>query len=267
MLLHPNAKINIGLNIIKKRPDGYHDISTVMYPIPLRDELEITKSKTFSFSVNGIPLSDDGKENLVVRAWRLVDEKYKIGTVNMTLRKNIPSGAGLGGGSADAAFTICGLNEIFGIGMSTNEMEKMASKLGADCAFFVKNGPALCKGIGDVMTPIELSLTGMKLVLIKPDISIPTPEAYRGCTPGEWKTPLEKNICLPIDKWKNEIKNDFEKQVFAQHPLLDEIKNDFYADDAIYSAMSGSGSTIYGIYNNNQSINILQKYKGYSLML
>lgn len=267
MLLFPNAKINIGLNIVRKRPDGYHDISTVMYPIPLKDELEISKSEKLSFSIDGIPLADDGKENLVLRAWRLVDHEYNIGNVNMRLRKNIPSGAGLGGGSADAAFTIRGLNDLFGIGMSANEMERMASTLGADCPFFIRNTPAVCQGIGDIITPVDLSLKGMLLVLIKPDIFVPTPEAYRNCSPKPWDTPLLKTLELPVTYWKNDVKNDFETHIFSKHPLLKTLKDDFYADGAFYSAMSGSGSTIFGIYNNNQKINILSKYNGYLLTL
>lgn len=267
MLLYPNAKINIGLNIVRKRPDGYHEISTVMYPIPLRDELEITKSRELSLTIDGIPLADDGKENLVVRAWRLVNEKYGIGNVSMRLKKNIPSGAGLGGGSSDAAFTIRGLNDIFNIGMSDGDMESIASRLGADCAFFIKNSPAICTGIGEIMKTIDLPLEGMVLVLVKPDISVPTPEAYRSCIPKPWDTPLSQRIKLPITNWKNDVRNDFETHIFDKHPLLKTIKDDFYADGAIYSAMSGSGSTIFGIYSNNQGINILSKHNGYKLTL
>lgn len=267
MHFYPNAKINLGLNIIRKRSDGYHDIETVMYPIPLADDLQIAKSDKLSFSIEGIPLADDGKENLVIRAWRMVDEKYHIGPVSIHLIKNIPSGAGLGGGSSDAAFTICGLNDLFSIGMTIGEMENMASKLGADCAFFIQNRPALCTGIGDVMTPLPISLNETQLVLIKPDVSVSTPEAYRGCTPKPWDTPIEKLISLPVSEWKNVMKNDFEQQVFANHAILKNIKTDFYNDGALFSAMSGSGSTIFGLYDKDHNINILSSYKGYKLSL
>ena len=267
MIVYPNAKINLGLNIIGRRADGYHDICTVMYPIPLTDELEIEKADGFSFSIDGIPLADDGRENLVVRAWRMVHEAYNIGNVSIRLTKRIPSGAGLGGGSADAAFTVKALSELFGLRISAEEMQRMVARLGADCAFFIKNVPALCEGIGDRMTEIALDLGGYVLVLVKPDVFVSTADAYAGCTPQPWERGLEKLIRHPIEEWKNAIKNDFERQVFAKFPELEGLKNGFYDAGALYSAMSGSGSSVFGIFAKSHDINTLRTANTFKMEL
>ena len=265
MTLLPNAKINLGLNIVCKRPDGYHDLETVMYPIPLCDELTIEESSELSFKIEGIKLEDDGRENLVVRAYRIVAERYNIPPIRIHLLKNIPSGAGLGGGSADAAFMIRGLNDMFHLSMSTYDMERMAAKLGADCAFFINNVPAMCKGIGDIMTPANISLKGYQLLLVKPDVHISTAEAYRGCTPKAWSTPLADIIKRPISEWNDTMKNDFEPQVFALHGDLQSLKQHIYDSGALYSSMSGSGSAFYGIFNKDTVISSFSEYNHYVL--
>lgn len=267
MKVYPNAKINLGLNIIRKREDGYHDLETVMYPIPLYDELEIEEADELSFETDGIKLEDDGKENLVVRAYRLMAEHCHVRPVKIHLTKNVPSGAGLGGGSADAAFTLKALNELFSIGASDNDLKQMASRLGADCALFIENKPMMCRGIGDKMSPVSFNLKGHQLLVIKPDVHISTAEAYRGCTPAPWSTPLSEIISQPLDMWKNVMKNDFEPQVFALHDELRVLKKRIYDSGAIYSAMTGSGSSFYGIYKKGTLIDSFSEYQHYKLDL
>lgn len=267
MKVYPNAKINLGLNIVRKRPDGYHDLETVMYPIPLCDELEIGEADELSFKIEGIRLEDDGKENLVVRAYRMMAEQYKIKPVKIRLMKNIPSGAGLGGGSADAAFMLKALNELYSLGISNDSLKKMAARLGADCAFFIENKPMMCMGIGDLMTPVNLNLKGRQLLVIKPDIHISTAEAYRGCKPKQWATPLSDIIQQPMETWKTLMKNDFEQQAFAIHKELKMLKDRILDSGAEYAAMSGSGSSMYGIFKKNTLNYSFTEYKQYVLDL
>lgn len=267
MKIYPNAKINLGLNIVRKRPDGYHDLETVMYPIPLYDELQVEEADNLSFEIEGIKLEDDGKENLVVRAYRLMAERYPIRPVRIHLIKNIPSGAGLGGGSADAAFMLRALNKLYSINASDDELRQMASRLGADCAFFIENKPMMCRGIGDMMTPVDLNLGGCKLLVVKPDVHISTAEAYRGCKPARWDTPLSEIIMRHMEMWKNDMKNDFEPQAFAVHQELVALKKAIYDSGATYAAMSGSGSSLYGIYTNNTITNSFSEYRHYLLDL
>lgn len=267
MKVYPNAKINLGLNIVRKREDGYHDLETVMYPIPLYDELEVEEADELSFEIEGIKLEDDGKENLVVRAYRMMAERYPIKPVRIHLIKNIPSGAGLGGGSADAAFMLKALNELFRVGASNQELKQMASKLGADCALFIDNKPMMCEGIGDQMTPVDLDLRGCQLLVVKPEVHISTAEAYRGCKPARWATPLSEIIKQPMENWKSTMKNDFEPQAFAIHDDLIALKKAIYESGATYSAMTGSGSSFFGIYKNNIPTNSLSGYQHYLLKL
>jgi len=265
MIVYPNAKINLGLNITRKRPDGYHDLETVMYPIPLYDELEIEEADQLSFEIEGIKLEDDGKENLVIRAYRLLAEHYPIKPVKIHLVKNIPSGAGLGGGSADAAFMLKAINQLFSLRICNSELEKMASKLGADCALFIDNKPKMCRGIGDQLTPVNIDLNNYQIMIVKPEVHISTAEAYRGCNPGIWETPLSEIINLPIEQWKDGMKNDFESQVFALHNELFDLKQRFYDSGAIYSAMSGSGSSLFGIYKKGTIKDSFSDHKHYLL--
>lgn len=267
MTSYPNCKINIGLNIESKRPDGYHDISTLMYPVPLCDKLTIEPSDVFSFSISGIKLEDDGKENLVVRAYRLIAKDYNIPNVSINLEKNIPSGAGLGGGSADAAFTIKMLNEMFTLNMSDEQMENYSSRLGADCAFFIKNEPMICEGIGNIMRKCDIQLNGKWLLLVKPAVHVSTAEAYCGCKPQKWAKGLRELLNEPIREWKKEIVNDFEKQVFSAHPELTQIKSRLYQAGADYAAMSGSGSSIFGIFSSDNIKDSFSEYNHYLLHL
>ena len=268
MILYPNAKLNLGLRVTEKRPDGFHNLETVFVPFAgLQDILEIAEADHFSFSAYGKPyeLPDNNLENeICVRAWRLLEADFQLPPVAIHLCKNIPIGAGLGGGSADGAFTLIGLNKLFQLNLSTQQLLAYAARLGSDCPFFVLNQPMYGTGRGDELTAfssdsIEEVLTGKayEIRLITPDIHVSTPQAYRGITPrrpfGTQKPAEEKDLreilCQPVSTWADSLENDFEKTVFQCHPQLAQLKNDLYEQGAIYAAMSGSGSTLFGIFN------------------
>ena len=264
MLLYPNAKINIGLNVVERRPDGYHNIETVFYPIGLSDVLEVEPSETcsdYSFSSSGITLGGDPNDNLIVKAYRLLRSEYQFPAVDISLCKQIPFGAGLGGGSSDAAFMLKALNELFELKITPKKLEKLVVELGADCPVFIKNRAVFANGIGNMFTPIKLSLKGYFLLLVKPDIHVSTPEAYSLVVPKKPESSLLDMIQSPIREWKNLIKNDFEESVFFKYPAIEEIKNNLYGMGAIYASMSGSGSSVYGIFDQLPEKNDL--FEGY----
>ena len=244
MIVYPNAKINLGLNILRKREDGYHDISSLFYPVKeCVDILEIVKSEKFEFTKSGIEIPDG--QNICEKAWRLLDADFGIGNVKIHLHKQIAIGAGLGGGSADASFTLKVLDDLFDLNLSDTELEKYALKLGADCPFFIENKPKLVEGMGEKMTFVDLDLSEYNIRLINPGIHVSTKEAYNGVVPKISEQAVEQIIQLPIKEWKNKLKNDFEDSVFAKHPQLEKIKEDLYNNGAIYASMSGSGSVLY----------------------
>lgn len=239
MLLYPNCKINIGLRIVRKRPDGYHDLETIFVPIyGLHDELEVTPSPTFSFTQEGITVDCPADDNLIIKCYRSMAAKYpQIGAVSIRFKKNIPFGAGLGGGSSDAAHMALALNELFGLGLSKAQLAEEVRPLGADCPFFIYNTPCYAEGIGDILTPIDLDLKGTRIILIKPAEGVSTKEAYSGIKPNP----------LPFDRKTN----DFEATVFPHHPIIADIKKHLLNAGAYYASMSGSGSTVFGLFKNN----------------
>lgn len=252
MLLLPNCKINIGLNVVARRADGYHDLETVFYPIPLRDNLEIkplADEVDYNFTQRGVKVDGEAKDNLVVKVYQTLKNEFDLPPLDIFLYKHIPLGAGLGGGSSDAAFMLRGLNEYFDLGLSATDMEQRVAKLGADCAFFIKNTPAYATGIGDQLSSINLSLKDKYILLVKPDVFVSTKEAYAHVVPRAADYPLLKAIEQPIECWREQIVNDFEASVFPQHPELAAIKQTLYDMGAMYAAMSGSGSTMYGLFD------------------
>lgn len=252
MLTFPNAKINLGLNITEKRPDGYHNLETVFYPIPLEDALEInilnTGNEKFRLHQAGRQIEGEAEKNLVVKAYKLLDAQFNLPPIDIHLFKQIPSGAGLGGGSADAAFMLKLLNEKFGLSLSDDALEEYAARLGADCAFFIRNRPTYAEGIGNLFSPITLSLKGYRIWLVKPDIFVSTRDAFAQIKPHRPQVPLKKIIQLPIEQWKEQMVNDFEESVFPQFPAIGEIKEEMYRQGAVYASMSGSGSSVYGLF-------------------
>ncbi|MCR5193372.1 MAG: 4-(cytidine 5'-diphospho)-2-C-methyl-D-erythritol kinase [Bacteroidales bacterium] len=267
MKTYPNCKINLGLHVMRKRDDGYHDLETIFVPVSLHDELEISPANTFAFLQDGISIDGDPDTNLVVRAYRLMQQHIgpRLGNVEIHLTKKIPTGAGLGGGSSDAAFTLAMLNKIFNLNIGTKTLQTLASKLGADCAFFIENRTAFATGIGDQLSPLPYNpLDKYKLLLIKPDEFVSTAEAYRNIIPRAQRThsepiDLRDAIGNDIQQWKNTIVNDFESSVFAEHPRLNTIKKELYDAGALYAAMSGSGATIYGIFPSDSDTDKLKE--------
>ena len=246
MIVYPNAKINLGLNVLKKRADGYHEISSVFYPVKeLYDILEIVPSDDFSFSSSGIEIP--GKSNICAEAFQILKNDFEIGNVKIHLHKLIPIGAGLGGGSADGAFVLKALSTLFDLQLSNTELEKYALQLGADCPFFIEDTPKYVAGIGEQMTAIDLDLSDYDIKFIFPELHISTAEAYGGVIPKKGETNLLDLISKPIANWKEEVRNDFEVSAFKKHPELSKMKANLYADGAIYASMTGSGSVIYGV--------------------
>lgn len=252
MITYPNAKINLGLNIVEKRPDGYHNLETVFYPINLQDALEVNLregEEEFSLKVSGISIEGEPEDNLVVKAYRLLKKDYpNMPAIDIHMYKHIPTGAGLGGGSADAAFMIKLLNEKFKLNLSIEKMEEYAAILGADCAFFIQNKPVFASGIGNIFEPIQLSLKGYYLVLVKPDIFVSTKDAFAHITPMQPTQSLKEIIRMPVETWRATMKNDFEESVFQKFPEIAAIKDKLYDLGAIYASMSGSGSSVFGIF-------------------
>ena len=253
MITFPNAKINLGLNIIETRPDGYHNLETIFYPINLQDALEVTRrennDKEYTLHISGAPLEGEPEDNLVVKAYKLLKKDYPgLLPVDIHMYKHIPAGAGLGGGSSDAACMIKLLNDKFSLGLSTERMEEYAVKLGADCAFFIRNKPVFATGIGNLFEPVELSLKGYHIILIKPDIFVSTRDAFAEIKPVRPAVSLKEIVKQPMETWKNSMKNDFEDSVFKKFPEIAAIKDELYDLGAVYAAMSGSGSSVYGIF-------------------
>lgn len=252
MLTFPNAKINLGLNITEKRPDGYHNLETVFYPIPLEDALEINilnaSNEKFRLHQAGLEIAGEAENNLAVKAYKLLDARFNLPPIDIHLFKRIPSGAGLGGGSADAAFMLKSLNEKFELNLPDETLEEYAARLGADCAFFIKNRPTYAEGIGNLFSPITLSLRGHQLWLVKPDIFVSTRDAFSRIKPRRPRLPLKEIVQLPIERWKECMVNDFEESVFPQFPAIGEIKEEMYRQGALYASMSGSGSSVYGLF-------------------
>ena len=249
MICFPNAKINLGLHITGKRPDGYHTIESIFYPIPLKDALEVVISDKITFTQTGIPLETTPKENLVMKAYGLMAKKYKIPTLDIFLKKAIPSGAGLGGGSSDAAFMLKMLCELCKLPVSEANLTQMSGMLGADCPFFIRNMPVIVNGIGDIFQSSDLSLKGYLLCIVKPPFSIATKEAYAMVKPQKPEFSLDGLSALPMHEWKHVLKNDFEPSIFKKYLFIEKIKEELYSLGAIYASMSGSGSAVFGLFN------------------
>jgi len=257
MIVFPNCKINLGLHVVSKRPDGFHELETVFYPLPLTDALEILSPGKLAFTASGIEVPGDSADNLCLKAWRMLKQDYpELPEVNIHLHKHIPIGAGLGGGSADAAFTLQLLNSRFQLELTNKQLLDYAARLGSDCPFFIENKPCYATGRGEIMTPIDLYLSGYTFVLVYPAVHINTGWAFSRITPKAPVLSLKESILKPVESWKETISNDFEAPVLEAHPALAAIKEKLYAEGAIYASMSGSGSAFVGIFPKNQAINI-----------
>ncbi len=254
MIVFPPCKINLGLHVVSKRPDGFHEIETCFYPVQLTDVLEIIPARSFSFTQTGLELEASSFDNLCVKAYELLSRDYVIPPVSMHLHKLIPAGAGLGGGSSDAAYALRLLNDVFELGISKHLLQSYASRLGSDCAFFLHDSPMLGKGKGEILSTIAVNLKGYWLILVKPDIHISTAEAYRGVLPKQPAKPLHAVLVSDISQWRNRLFNDFEDSVFRKHPGIRAIRDTLYEQGARYAGMSGSGSSVYGIFEQPKDL-------------
>jgi 4-diphosphocytidyl-2-C-methyl-D-erythritol kinase len=251
MVSFPFCKINLGLQIIEKRTDGYHNLITCFYPIPWTDVFEIIPSREFSFRTSGISITGSEEDNLCVKAYSLLGSEFNLPPVQMHLHKIIPIGAGLGGGSSDGAFALRLLNEVFQLGLKRDVLANYASRLGSDCSFFIGDEPKLGLGRGEELSDISVSLKGKYIVMVKPPSHVSTAVAYAGVVPTGPTYDLKKVLEeIPISDWKNILHNDFEKSVFKQFPEIGEIKQKMYSLGAEYSSMSGSGSTVFGLFSH-----------------
>ncbi len=252
MICFPNAKINLGLNVVSRRADGYHNLETIFYPLQIHDALEVVVNESLSEDAlyqSGLQVDGDLKDNLVMKSLRLIREKYDFPPIEVHLFKKIPFGAGLGGGSSDASFMLKLLNETFILGIADAKLAQFALKLGADCPFFIYNRPLFASGIGEVFEEIALSLEGHYFVLVKPDVHVSTKDAFGGIFPQKPAQSLKEIIQLPVAQWRGAMVNDFEKTVFAKHPEIGKVKEKLYQSGAVYASMSGSGSSVFGIFS------------------
>ena len=255
MISFPNAKINLGLHVIEKRADGFHNIETVFYPLSLCDILELVPSEKegVEFNSSGLTIPGDIDSNLIAKAYRLISSSHPViqssSHLAIHLHKIIPMGAGLGGGSSDGAYTLTVLNEIYHLDLSVTQIQDLARQVGSDCAFFIENKPVYAVGRGDQFESLDLDLSGYQIVVAIPDVHVNTPEAYSMVTPNVPEQSIQEIIQLPVEQWKSLLINDFEEPVMKRYPVIREIKEEFYQQGAIYAAMSGSGAAVYGIFS------------------
>jgi 4-diphosphocytidyl-2-C-methyl-D-erythritol kinase len=253
LILFPNCKINLGLYILQKREDGFHDLETVFYPVPLQDAIEIIQhlqpTTDVEFSSSGLEVGGNLSDNICVKAYHLLKKDFPaLPAIKMHLHKTIPMGAGLGGGSADGAFTLTLLNKKFNLRINEENLLKYALQLGSDCPFFIRNNPRYATGRGEKLEGLAIDLSAFKFVLVNPQIHVATGWAFSQIKPSPRKTSLKEIISLPVGKWKGVLKNDFEEAVFAQHPQVEECKEALYNAGAVYASMTGSGSTVFGFF-------------------
>jgi 4-diphosphocytidyl-2-C-methyl-D-erythritol kinase len=259
MIVFPNAKINIGINITGRRPDGYHNIETVFYPLPIYDALEALPGDELTFHSSGLEIPGRMEDNLCIKGYHLMRKDYHLPPVNIHLLKHIPIGAGLGGGSANAAFFIKLINNLFDLKLTIDQMLDYARQLGADCAFFIENKPVFAFEKGDRFEDIQLNLSDYHIALVMPPAHVSTAEAYRGVKPTPVKQSLKELIKLPVAEWKHHIKNDFEESIFKNHPVIRGVKAALYESGAVYASMSGSGASVFGIFNKKPDLPELEK--------
>ena len=264
MVTFPPAKINLGLRIRRRRADGYHELESCLVPVRWCDLLEVMEADAFSFQTSGLSIPGDDKNNLCARAYQLLQPDFSLPPVQIYLHKIIPMGAGLGGGSSDAASMLTMLNEVFSLSLETSILENYAAQLGSDCPFFIRNQPRMAYGTGTTLEDIAIDLSGKHIVLVYPNVAVTTVKAYANVRPQERDTSLKEPLeMLPMVDWKEYIGNDFEESVFRQHPALADIKEELYQAGAVYASMSGSGSTVYGLFE--ESIELPTAWDAYSV--
>ena len=275
MITFPIAKINLGLNVVERRPDGYHNLETVFYPVAIKDALEVfpmnegfPSDVDCDLKVTNIHIEGDEQRNLVVRAYQMLKQDYPaLPRIHAHLYKGIPTQAGMGGGSSDCGFMITLLNEQFQLGLSRQQMIDYAARLGADCAFFIVNEPCYAEGIGEKLQPIALDLSGWYLAVVRPDIPVSTKEAFSLIVPQHPTRNCRDIVMQPVETWRDNLTNDFERSVFAIHPELGKVKEQLYEQGAVYAAMSGSGSSLFGLFREPISLDAFQSEGTFTAML
>lgn len=265
MIDFPNCKINLGLNITQKRSDGFHNIETVFYPVKWADSLEIILGgdRAFDMVISGLKVEGNTEENIVYKAYQLLSKKHQLPNLKVYLHKVLPMGAGLGGGSSDAAFFLKQVNKHLNLNLSTEKLTEVAKKLGSDCAFFIGNTPVFATGKGDKFEPVEVDLDKYHILVVYPSIHSNTREAYEGVVPASPKKSIKQIISQPIETWKNELVNDFEKSIFKKYPEIEKLKQQLYESGAIYASLSGSGSAVFGVFKEKPELNFKENYRSY----
>lgn len=255
MILFPNCKINLGLHVVQKRPDGYHDLQTIFYPVPFRDILELIPDKTFSFQSTGLTIPGDASSNLCVKAYHVMKQRFPdLPPVQILLHKIIPMGGGLGGGSSNGSFTLIGLNKLFNLQLTQEELLDMSLQLGSDCPFFIINEPAYATGRGEQLHSLDINLKSYYLVLILPGLHVSTAQAFSGVIPKLPVVDLPTIISKAPETWRSVLVNDFEASVFTQYPQIEHIKNWLYDQGAVYASMTGTGSTVFGLFSQKPDL-------------
>lgn len=269
MLVFPNIKINLGLNVIAKRPDGFHALESVFYPVPWCDALEavVSDKQEFKFTSTGLPIPGNESSNLIIKAYALLKEHYPVPPLEIHLHKLIPMGAGLGGGSSDAAFLLKLVNELCALGLKVEELEAYAGTLGSDCPFFIRNCPAMVTGRGEILRPISFSLKGYHIAIVMPPVSVGTAEAYSWITPQRPVQPISSIIQDPVNTWRNRLVNDFEAPVCARYPVIAAVRDSLYELGAEYAAMSGSGAAVYGLFRTAPDLTRFDAFTNFSTAL
>jgi len=260
MILFPSAKINLGLRVTAKRTDGFHNIESIFYPVPLYDVVEFGEALKFKLTLFGKPVPGRVSENMLNKTWKLLHRYYNIPPVEVCLLKNIPAGSGLGGGSADASFFMKGLNDFFQLKISDEKLMALATQLGSDCPFFVQNTPAFVTGRGEIVQPCNLHLSGLYLVLVIPRLHLSTDTLFQRVVPEISEISVREMVSQPIRKWQHLLTNDFEKIVFRDYPVLAKTKEELISRGALYASMTGTGSTLYGLFETNPETKMLNKY-------
>ena len=253
MIVYPHAKINLGLHILHKRGDGFHQIETLLYPVGLCDILELKPSAELGLFLYGLPIAGNSKENLCLQAWNMLREDFAVPPVQFHLYKRIPCGAGLGGGSSNGAYTLKLLNHYFSLGLSDEQLISYAARLGSDCPSFIPKCPSMAAGRGEQITPYPIDLSDFRILICKPPLFISTPHAYAQTTPRQPKRRLEELLSLPVFLWRKNLVNDFESALFPLYPELQQYKETLYASGAVYASLSGSGSALLGLYDSEQA--------------
>jgi len=267
MVVFPNAKINLGLWVVERRKDGYHNLESCFFPIPWKDILEFIESDQLVLTQSGLPIPGSLEDNLLLKAYHLLNDQFDLPPLHMHLHKQIPMGAGLGGGSSDAAFLLRALNDFYDLKIGTSELQNIAKSIGADCPFFIENTEKMVFGIGDIFEPISIDLSSKWISLIYPGIHISTPEAYQSLNPSPRRNTIRSLINKPVNEWKGQLSNDFEAYALKKAPQLKNLKDQLYLQGAEYVSMTGSGSCFYAISSQPLNLNFSKKGMTFSLQL